>query len=335
MNPNETEEAQVPMPKIIFTNQPKLSEHEIDQARNERRLGLVPEIEKYISNYPLFKDKEVKVFFAQKGVSSLVCILETPENKFVLKIPLSSKPKYEGAFLNAWESAGVEVPHVIEEGSIGGFGYILMEHIDAKSLIEFYKQEGLIKEKVFAQMGSTLRQMHVAEGNGYGLVVAGKGEFDSFESWLFKDDGIKKKFDYVKENKLLSGEDHGSIEEACQILVEHVRKDPRSTYCHNDFAPENIFATSPITVFDPDPVFNHPYIDLARTIVIGISRCGPEAASQITEGYFKDEKYDKKALQAAILVEAYMKFRYWNETNQSKRLTRLKSYLSQTKNNLS
>ena len=36
--------------KIIFLNQPKLSEHEVEAQFNERRLDLLPHVENFISS---------------------------------------------------------------------------------------------------------------------------------------------------------------------------------------------------------------------------------------------------------------------------------------------
>src|SRR3989344_7939285 len=120
---------------IIFKNEPKLSEHEVDSKFNERRITLIPFVKDFISNHDLFKDKGVSVTFAQKGISSLVCIIESLNEKLVLKIHLSvSHSLGEGQFLKVWEQAGVKVPHVIEDGMLNGHAYTLMQYIDAPML---------------------------------------------------------------------------------------------------------------------------------------------------------------------------------------------------------
>ena len=64
--------------KITFTNEPKLSEHEVDQKFNERREKLVPLVRDFIAQHPLFSGKNVNVTFIHAGISSLVSIVETP-----------------------------------------------------------------------------------------------------------------------------------------------------------------------------------------------------------------------------------------------------------------
>ncbi len=312
---------------ITLLNQPRNSDHGIDGKKNERRKELVPLIETFLSNHSLFKNKNVNVFFAQKGVSSLVSILDVVDKKFVLKIPLTSNDSKEALFLNTWEKVGVSVPHVIEEGMIGSYKYIIMNFVDAENLRDHYKLGGLQREKIFVVMGKTLRKMHTTVAEVYG-----KGEYADFKSWMLGDEEIKKCITEAKENNLLNEVEHGSIVAACQILVDYVETNPKSTYCHHDLSPANIFATDPITVFDPDPMFNHPIIDLARAIIIGISLCEKfEVYDQLVEGYFGNESYDKKALHSAILFEAYMKIPYWNRTDQPKRLMWVRKYLSSNK----
>lgn len=317
--------------KIIFKNQPELSVHEADKAFNERRLNLIPQIEDLISNHELFKNKEVNITFLGNGVSSLVCLLETPDEKVILKVPLRQMySEGDGQFMKVWEQAGVKVPHIIEEGVLGEHTYTLCEYIEAKTLGELYTPEELVQRKTFVEMGKTLRAMHVPEAEGYGYVVNQKAEYSTFKEWLESPE-LKKKIDYVIENKIL-GEEHGSLDDALHTLTEFVNTENRSSYCHEDFTTYNIFDTQPLTVFDPNPRFNHGYIDLARCITGTVMQGDPEETrSQIIEGYFGKEPYNTKALQAAILLFIYMKLPYSHKTNKLQRIENIKEYLLRTK----
>ena len=63
------------------------------------------------------------------------------------------------------------------------------------------------------------------------------------------------------------------------------------------FLPITFFATEPLTVFDPTPSFDHPYLDLGMAIVIAVSRYeSEEAVSQMIDGYFGGKIYDPQAL---------------------------------------
>ena len=313
---------------IVFKNKPKLSEHEADNKFNERRIALIPQVEEFISSNKRFKGKETIVSFAHEGVSSLICIIETQEEKLVLKIHLSIlRSTDEGQFLSVWEQAGVSVPHVLEEGMLNEHAYVLMEYIDAPLLGEKSSREELIDKGLRYEMGTTLRKMHEPKGEGYGRLIDGKGKFSNFKDWLESED-MKNRFKYVEDNGVL-GEEHGSLPLACKILLEYIG-DKKSSYCHFDYGSKNIFATNPITVFDPNPELNNGYIDLGRSVTVSIAHDG-KFPNQLVDGYFSNESYDNKVLQAAILVNSYYKFNYWHKTNKLKAIKNVQDYLIRTK----
>ncbi len=311
-------------PKITFTNQPKLSNHEVDRVLDECRMTLAAHIETFISNHPRFSDGEVRVIFAHEGVSSLVSIIEAAHEKLVLKIPLiQANSSDESRFLKVWEEAGVKVPHIIEEGTISEHHYVLMEYIDAPIVSEAYNHKELAEKGIYAEMGATLRAMHRPEAEGYGRLVDGKAEFSEFKDWLLSEK-VQKRIRYVNKYELLH-EGHGSLSFACEILVEHA-SNSKSSYCHFDFDTSNMFATSPITVFDPNPELNNGYVDLARSLVIHTASSGvyPE---QLVEGYFAGEIYDKRVLHAAMLLNSCMKFQYWHQKGKTKHIQNMQKYL--------
>jgi len=262
-----------------------------------------------------------------------VCIIEMLNEKLVLKTRLSENHSLgEGEFLNVWKQAGVSVPNVIEEGKLDGHPYVLMDYVDAPLLGEKFSHEELIKNGMYFEMGATLRKMHEPKGEGYGRIFDGKTEFSNFRDWLMSEN-MQKRFKYVEENKLL-GEEHGSLSKACEILLEYIGNNRKSSYCHFDYSPDNIFATEPITVFDPIPEFNNGYIDLGRSVAIRIANDG-EFPEQMVKGYFAGKSYNKKVLQAAILVSSYMKFYHWHQIKKFKRIKNVQEYLIKTSELLS
>jgi fructosamine-3-kinase len=270
----------------------------------------------------------VEVTFAHKGVSSLICVIETPEGKVVLKIPLSiANTLGEGTFLRTWEEAGVKVPQVIEEGKIGEHPYLLMEYVDAPLLGEKFNSKELNEKGMYFEIGAILRKMHEPKGEGYGRLLDGKAEFATFKDYLASEN-MQKRFHTIEEKKLL-GEEHGSLSVACDILLEYVGANTKSSYCHFDFGSSNMFATSPITVFDPNPELNNGYMDLGRTVVIRIANDGifPQ---QLVDGYFAGQSYNKKVLQAAILIQSYKKFYYWSQVKKEKGIKNVQEYLLKT-----
>ena len=314
--------------KIIFRNQPKLSGHEADKKYDERREALISEIESFVSSDELFEGKEVSIEFSHNGVSSLVAFIETGDEKFVLKIPLSlSGNEGEGEFLRAWEEVGVKVPHVVKEGNLGAHSYLLMDYIDAPTLSEAVK-DGLVKEDTAFKEGQILRKMHTTKAEGYGLMSDGKPEYETFKEWLFSEE-ITKMIEVVQENNLL-GDEHGPIKKALEVLIDYVGMNPESTYCHFDYGSSNMLATEPLTVIDPDPIFNNGIIDIGRSILLTASGGHAEAAERLKEGYFEDSDIDTKALQAAIILNAYLKIAYWHKKGKIKSVKNVQKYLAET-----
>ncbi len=310
--------------KIIFLNQPKLSEHEVDSKFNQRRMELIPHVENFISNHERFQGKDVSVEFAQKGISSLVCIIKTSDEKLVLKIALSlSYAEGEAMFLKVWEKAGVRVPHIEEEGKINDHFYSLMEYIDAPVLSEIYSSEELLERKIYFEMGHILRAMHKIQTQGFGRVINGKAEYEKFEDWISGLD-IQKRIQYIKENKLLD-KNEDIIKKVFDVLVDFIGDNINSSYCHNDFGIHSIFATDPITVFDPWPNFNNAYTDLGRSLQYLTSK--GISCEQFITGYFNGESYDKKALHAFICLDIFIKFPYIHKTKHYDRIALLKKFL--------
>ena len=179
-------------------------------------------------------------------------------------------------------------------------------------------------------MGQSLRLMHSTEAIGYGKVINNEeAEFLEFKDWIAGED-MQKRFRYVKENFLL-GEEHGSLPLAIKILDDFT-KNKKSSYCHDDFNTGNIFATDPITIFDPNPRFNNGYYDLSGAILstIWIGEVD-EARNQILSGYFGDESYDRKALHAFLLLRSYYKFPYGNKTKKISQMKNVSEFLLKNK----
>lgn len=313
--------------KITVKNEKELSLGSKHKDLQEKREKLIPTVKEFISSHPLFSGKDVSVTFALNGVSSFVSILEFGEEKLVLKIPVGrNNAEHEGEFLNAWEKIGISVPHVIESGSIDDRSYILMKYIDAPVLSEAFDEQQMLEQKKYYEMGQVLRKMHEPQAEGYGNLEVDRKPHVSFQEWV-SNDYMQGKFKYVKEHGLLS-EEHGSLDEAINRLTEHTEKDTSVSYCHGDFAAPNIFATEPITVFDPYPNVNNRYIDLGRSLVLELARGGSQATlDQMIEGYFEGEDYDKEVLDAAMLLNTYQKFQYWHQKGKTERIENLQKYL--------
>ena len=250
-------------PSVVLRNEPKLSEHEIDDDLNRMRAEFIPHIQYFVTEHDIFKNEaEVGIEFAHKGVSSVIAIIDTPADKWVLKIPRNKAHTVgESEFFDVWEKAGVTVPEIVETGELHGSPYALMEYIDAPTLDTCYSHEELIERCIFAEMGKALRLMHAEPAAGYGFVVDGEPEFETVEEWLAGDD-IKRRLNYIDEHNLLERIE-GELDKTLEVIKQHAANSD-STYCHDDFGTANIFATDPITIFDPQPKFNSVYYDLGK-----------------------------------------------------------------------
>jgi len=316
-------------PSVVLHNEPKLSEHEIDDDLNRMRTEFIPHIQDFVTEHDLFKhEAEVGIEFAHTGVSSVIAIIDTPAGKWVLKIPRNERHTVgEGEFFQVWEKAGVTVPQIIETGELNDSPYTLMEYIDAPTLDTGYSHEELIARGVFVEIGKALRLMHSESADGYGFVIDGEPEFETAQEWLEGYD-IKRRLDYIDEYKLLEGiEDE--LDKALEVIKRH-SENSDSTYCHDDFGTTNIFATDPITIFDPQPKFNSGYYDLGKIKFIEIALGdSDESLTQLLEGYFGDDDCNDEVLNAYTFLAFCMKCPYWHRTGRKEQLEIAKKYFSQ------
>ncbi len=316
------------MPQIKYKNKPKLSEHEIDKISNDRRIALVPLLESFLSSDEMFVGRDISVEYSHQGVSALVAFIETDADKYVLKIPLKPTAEGEALFLNKWEEVGATVPHVYKEGKLGNHRYILMSFVDAPMLSESIKN-GLVKSDIWVDLGKILRNMHKPSAEGYGSIVEGKAEYTTFKDWITSEK-VQEKIKYVEGAGLLDTK-LWPISNVIDTLVAYDERNPKSSYCHMDFCADDIMASVPLTIIDPDPMFNNGIIDIGCSLQVMSAQGNFDHVEDLKEGYFSNNvSYDKSALHAAIILSAYMKFRYWHKTGRDKEMAMVRKYLIET-----
>lgn len=316
------------MPQINYKNKPRLSEHEIDKISNDRRIALVPLLESFLSSDEMFVGRDISVEYSHQGVSALVAFIETDADKYVLKILLKPTAEGEALFLKKWEEVGVTVPHVYKEGKLGDHHYTLMSFVDAPMLSEAIKN-GLVKSDIWVDLGKILRNMHKPSAEGYGGVVDGKAEYTTFKDWITSEK-VQEKIKYVEEAGLLDTK-LWPISNVIDTLVAYDERNPKSSYCHMDFCADDIMASVPLTIIDPDPMFNNGIIDIGRSLQVLSAQGNYDHIEDLKEGYFSNNvSYDKSALHAAIILSAYMKFRYWHKTGRDKEMAMVRKYLIET-----
>ncbi len=313
------------MSQITYKNKPRLSEREVDKISNDRRIALVPLLESFLASDDMFVGKDISVEYSHQGVSALVACIEAGADKYVLKLPLKATAEGEALFLKKWEEVGVTVPHVYKEGKLGDHPYILMSFVDAPMLSEAI-QNGLVKSDIWVDLGKILRHMHTPSALGYGSIVHGKAEYTTFKDWIMSEK-VQEKIKYVEETGLLDTK-LWPISHAIDILVAYDERHPTSSYCHMDFCADDIMASVPLTIIDPEPMFNNGIIDIGRSLQLLSAEGNYDHVGKLKEGYFSnDASYDKPALRAAIILSAYMKFPYWHKTGRDKEIAMVKKYL--------
>jgi fructosamine-3-kinase len=314
--------------QITFVNQPRV--HILDTAEDQAFLLNVSDaIRRLISGSQEFSHHNVRVKFFHSGVTSVVCSITDNGNKTVLKVPAhANRGTGEGHFLKSWEDIGIAVPHVIAQGEILDRPYTLMSYIDAEPLNKAFSGRDILANGLFDEMGRTLRRLHTVTGRGYGRFQNGSGQYQDFATWLER--YVQWHISYVREKGLLNENEYGSIEAACGVLSEFVRGDDRTVYCHDDLSVCNLLNTRPLTVFDPNPNVNHPYLDLAKSVIL-IAKAEidiMEPAKRLIHGYLgSDPPIDPIVLRSCILLEAYLKFPFWDQTDQRPEINLVRQFL--------
>lgn len=74
-------------------------------------------------------------------------------------------------------------------------------------------------------------------------------------------------------------------------------------------------------------------MDLARAIVTALGRgISEEAAEQLIKGYSGNAlEMNRSVLQAAIILQSYLKFGYWSKTGKEQGIKDVQAYLEKTK----
>jgi hypothetical protein len=275
-----------------------------------------------VLEHELFAEKNVSAEFSHQGVSSLVCILDTGSEKYVLKTHHSIiAGNGEPIFLKQWEGVGVKTPHVLEYGKLGETTFSLMEFVDAP-ILNTQRIHGMLRNGIWQEVGQTLARMHEAKSSGFGRPAEGGGEFETFEGWAASE-SVQKRIIYVVENGLVHEE---AARSSFEVLNAYTLEHPETCFCHYDFTAPNMFATEPITVFDPNPTHAPGLLDIARTLFLTHCSGLSEEAEEIKKGYFGTEDPDKELFHAALVWNALNKFAQWGPRKKDEEIGRGQAY---------
>lgn len=289
--------------------------------------NIVSWIPSYLLSSNLFQDKSITVDFLEGGVSSISCLIDCEDKKYVLKIQTSLRSRAgEALFLKKWDDIGVRTPMIFDHGTVFEKPYLLLDYIDGQVFSRKYSSEDLIKKEIFVLLGETLARMHSLVTEGYGNITEGRGQFKTMYEWYMSKD-IQDEIEYAIKHSSLAGP---SVIGCIEDFISYIDKEYVTTYCHNDFSVSNVFATEPLIVIDPTPIVHHPLFDVARSIVImaNLDINMTSSRQQFIDGYKKYHSIDESRLEAAILLQSLLKFSYWHRNGKTVPIQKLSSFLN-------
>lgn len=310
------------------------SEEKIEKLKNIQIL-----MEDFLRSHGLFENGNVEISFFKTGVASFICLIDHERNsqhtKYIFKVPLFVEGQNtETLFLKAWADVGILTPTILETGYLGEYYYIIMEYIAHPLVFEYYNNtpEKIFTDHVYEQLGRNLRQMHSPVSSGFGKVLDGKGTYKTLKDYFLHDEKLRDNINYILEKKMMTY----ITDLSCNFLDEQFSyytdiNTEISCYAHNDLSLNNLFLTpeKDFIVFDPNPIFSHPYLDLAHSIVVAASKFDnlQPVYDQITKGYCVEGEVNHDLLYSALLHAACIKMPYWHRKGYHHRVKRLNHFL--------
>ena len=293
----------------------------------ELRSNAVAYIEKAIQ-LKLLPDNDVSSFEAfSKGESSVVFKVETKSGPYVVKMRNKEEDRAlaEAYFYRMWRQNGVRTPRVFlarqadEEIPVS---LSVMEYIDAPVLSEKMVVNERIKSGLSKEMGRVLAKMHQVKGNGFGYPVGNNffGSHKTFGEQMFEE-LKRRKILLLKQEGIISNGDADYARKAINVIENDGDTLPSLT--HYDYGAYNIFATHPLTIFDPNPCFTHPVMDLALALITPTVTDHPQEGDQILAGYKEVNPMSDRVVSAGIVLRGLMKARTWSRKKLDNRMQRL------------
>lgn len=276
------------------------------------------------------KIDEVKVF--ADGETSVVFLVKSPELTYVAKLTRHPETvEREAVFFEKWAEQGVRIPRVLALHTTNDqipVSIVSLEYIDAPILSRFLNTEQRVKKGVAREMGRTLASMHRAKGEGFGFPIPEnrtKGNFVTFKE-EFENTFLKRRANWLKEQGVITDQDLSSTQTAIEIIEKDLRSGIKPSLVHDDFRPYNIFASEPITVFDPNPRITHPFMCLALTLIkseVESGTFGKQERDEILSGYSEITKVNNHVLSAAIVLRGLRTLNTWKRKDKEEKVSTL------------
>jgi fructosamine-3-kinase len=267
---------------------------------------------------------------------SVVFLVRSPGIIYVAK--MASTPESverEVVFYKEWSKQDVKTPEVLKLHTADKkvpVSIVSLEYINSPILSQQYDVEKRVKTGVSREMGRTLARMHKAKGKGFGVPTSRdrtKGSFATFKE-EYQGAFLRRKADWLIAQTVLTNKDILGIKTAINIIEKDVLAGMRPALTHNDFRPYNIFASKPMTVFDPNPRISHPYICLALSLVGSDVETDPFSKNERDEillGYSEITAINNRVLSAAIILGGMKKAYTWQKKREEDKVNRLMALL--------
>ncbi|KKQ23933.1 MAG: hypothetical protein US62_C0012G0016 [Candidatus Woesebacteria bacterium GW2011_GWA1_37_8] len=270
-----------------------------------------------------------------QGESSVVFKVVTESSPSVVKMtPEAGGVEAESHFLLAWEKEGIKIPQIISirpQDKEIPVSILVSEFIDSALLIDALTTQQMIEKGISKELGRMLAKMHRAKGKGFGFPIVGNENHGSFET--FSEEMEKTLFgdriSWLLTHGVLNQFDVDVAHGAVEILEADIQKGGLPSLTHNDFATYNMFATEPITIFDPDPRITHPAICLAYTLLKSQVNEYPDLteSSEILSGYREITPIDDETIAAGIVLRGIRKIHTWHREGKLSQLDKLKKVI--------
>ncbi len=286
----------------------------IEYLHQASEMGIVP-----------FEIKEFGIF--PTGETSVVFLVN---KTFVVKMLRYSGPlESEAAFFQIWRDNDIKTPAVFKVHTSNTELPVcvsVLEYINADLLEKTTTPKERIKSGVSREMGIIMAKMHQAKGEKIGNPTFNNyriGEFQNIKAKLDSDHGIKKRINFLIDNRIINNDFFEMLSMSANILDKELEDGIQPTLNHNDFRPNNILNTKPLTIIDPTPEINHPAIDLALPLLkseIEDDKYGFLERDEILNGYRSLQIISDSGLSAGFVLTGLELIYYWHRSDKVKKV---------------
>jgi len=186
-----------------------------------------------------FRERPIKIIDSSNGYDQIVKIVETKNNKYVLKFPRREKGiiKNQAFASKVWTKAGVPVPKVLFYSK-----NLLVESFTQGTSLEELKVGDKEKKRMYYELGKIMKKMHSIKTKGYGNFRGRKqGEYKNLEDYIkWRMNLISNAREVIIENKLLSKKELGLLDKYIEKKLKFSQK-IKYVLCHQDLCEEHIF----------------------------------------------------------------------------------------------